>query len=140
MCSAWYDSIASMSPEARAASSVSPLPCATESERALGLVTITTGTPIVSSPVTSAMRVMPHSGIRGIMRASVSSGGQTRWVPWQKPFSMKLRSSTGHRALHDRVEGRLVLGRGGEPAGVQDVAGDGGDQRVLVLRLVRGRE
>ena len=62
MCSACQSSTASITPEALAAASVSPLPCETATERAFGRQTITTGTPVRSRPVTLAMRVMPMAG------------------------------------------------------------------------------
>ena len=50
-----------MIPDAFAAARVNTFPWDTESERALGRTTITTGTPIASNPVTFATRVMPES-------------------------------------------------------------------------------
>src|SRR5882724_595754 len=73
-----------MSPEARADARSSPLPCETESERALGRQTITTGMPIESSPVTSATRVIPRTGSSRERRAAVASGATVRWVPARK--------------------------------------------------------
>src|SRR3984893_78428 len=79
--SAWYTSIDSIRPDALAAERSSPFPCETAIDRALGLHTMTTGTPTVSSPVTFAMRVMPMIGARRSPRSRVSSGGSVRWVP-----------------------------------------------------------
>ena len=81
MCSACQSSAASMTPEAFAAARVSPLPCETATERALGRTTITTGMPMRSRPVTLATRVMPMPASSGRRRARVSSGAQMRCVP-----------------------------------------------------------
>ena len=78
MRSAWYSSIASIAPDALAASKVRPLPWETASERELGLHTMTTGTPIRSNPVTLAMRVMPIRARYGCTRASVLAGSTVR--------------------------------------------------------------
>src|SRR6202142_1390327 len=74
------DSIAA---DALAASRSHPLPCETASEREFGRQHITTGIPMVSSPVTFARRVMPIFEKKGWMRASVSRGETTRCVPSQ---------------------------------------------------------
>src|SRR6478609_5682434 len=49
----------SMMPDTMASSFVTPFPCETDRERARGRTTVITGIPIVSSPVTSAIRVIP---------------------------------------------------------------------------------
>ena len=78
---AWKPSIDSIAAETFAASRSSPFPCDTESEREFGRTDITTGMPIVSSPVTFARRVMPIRGRSGLRRASVSAGVTVRCVP-----------------------------------------------------------
>ena len=58
-----------------------PLPWETATERELGRTTITTGTPMQSRPVTSAIRVMPMLAINGRTRSTVSRGETRRCVP-----------------------------------------------------------
>ncbi len=70
-----------MTAETRASSGEVPLPCETVRVLAAGRTAITTGTPRVSSPVTSATRVMPKASRRPSMTAQVSSGRRTRCVP-----------------------------------------------------------
>ncbi|MBB5868815.1 hypothetical protein F4553_002194 [Allocatelliglobosispora scoriae] len=67
--------------ETRAASAVSPLPCETDRPRALGRIATKTGTPMWSSPVTSATRVIPIADRCGVIRRSVSAGETARSVP-----------------------------------------------------------
>src|SRR4051812_19172249 len=74
----------SISPDACAAAKVTPLPCETATERALGRYTATTGIPIRSRPVKLAMRVMPINPIHVFIRATVSVGEVVRWVSCRK--------------------------------------------------------
>jgi len=90
MFSAWKFSTDSMSPETLAAVRSSPFPCDTATEREFGRMTATTGTPITSSPVMFAMRVMPMRAIMGFTRSSVASGERLRCVPSKYRFSTAL--------------------------------------------------
>ncbi len=76
--SAWKSSIASITPETRAASRSSPFPCETVTERELGRVTMTTGIPILSNPVTLATRVIPNSASRGLSMSKVARESRRR--------------------------------------------------------------
>ena len=64
--------------EAVAAIKSSPFPWETANDLAFGLVTMTTGTPMRSRPVTSAVRVMPMRGMSGRILSTVSAGETTR--------------------------------------------------------------
>ena len=79
--SAMKASMLSMTPDARAAARVSPLPSDTVTDLEFGRQTVTTGRPITSSPVISAARVIPIAGKKGRTDSSVSSGERSRWVP-----------------------------------------------------------
>ncbi len=70
--------MASITPEARAAASVTPLPWESDSERELGRHTITTGMPMQSRPVTSATRVIPNGLKCRDIRMNVSSAERVR--------------------------------------------------------------
>ena len=71
-------SMHSMTPDARAAAGVSPLPSDTATDREFGLHTVNTGRPMTSSPVMSATRVMPMTGKKRRTDSSVSSGETIR--------------------------------------------------------------
>ena len=67
--------------EAVAAGRSSPLPWDTARDLALGRQAVTTGRPMMSSPVMSAIRVMPMAAIHGRTRSRVRAGMTARWVP-----------------------------------------------------------
>ena len=79
--SAMNASMLSMTPDALAAASSSPLPSDTVTALEFGRQTVTTGRPITSSPVISATRVMPITGKKRRTDSSVSSGETSRCVP-----------------------------------------------------------
>ncbi len=81
MCSACQVSIDSISAEAAAASTDSPLPCDVDRLRPLGRMAANTGIPRQSSPVRFASRVIPSGFINGRARASVAAGTAARCVP-----------------------------------------------------------
>ena len=78
--SACHVSIASITPEASAASIDSPLPSDTATDREFGRVTMTVGNPIRSRPVRLATRVIPIARKCSLTAASVSSGVLVRCV------------------------------------------------------------
>src|SRR5215813_375435 len=107
MVSAWYSSVASISPDTRALARSIPFPCDTATDRELGRLTMTTGMPTESSPVTFATRVIPITGARRSTRLSVSSRLADRCVPRRKTFSVtpiKIQSPTGRgRSRHSSI-------------------------------------
>jgi hypothetical protein len=92
-------SMLSMTPDARAAARSSPLPSDTVTDLEFGRHTVITGRPIMSSPVISAVRVMPMTGRKRRTDSSVSSGETSRWVPARCFFGASGRNpvSTGSR-------------------------------------------
>src|SRR5262245_19801718 len=116
-CSAWWSSIDSITAEAWASSSLRPLPCETDRQRALGRMHNHTGMPMRSSPVMLASRVMPNAGSRGWTRASVCRGEQWRNVPPRSSLAVpdtspevsSLRGDAPQSAAFDGA--RTLLGR-----------------------------
>ena len=97
-------------PDAFAAARVSPFPCDTATERALGRTTITTGIPTRSRPVTLAMRVMPIRASSGRRRAS----GVLRGADAMRAVGVALGARRCPRAR--RGEQRAVVDRHGVAA------------------------
>ena len=101
-------STASISAAARAASLVRPLPWLVATERELGRTAANTGTPMRSSPVRSASRVMPIAAMCGRTRATVSAGGTARSGstsaalarPWPSPFARPPARSYDHTSTN----------------------------------------
>ena len=67
-----------MTADTLAASSVAPLPWCWAMLREFGRTAAATGMPMVSSPVSTATRVIPMRAASGMTRASVASGWTTR--------------------------------------------------------------
>ena len=64
-----------------AAVSVAPLPWCWAMLREFGRTAAATGMPMLSSPVSTATRVIPMRGANGMMWASVAAGSTARWAP-----------------------------------------------------------
>lgn len=86
MFSAWNPSSDSPSPDTFADTKSTPLPWDTESERLFGRHTMTTGIPMVSSPVTTPTRVMPTWLVKRESLVSDSRGTTDRCAPSKCAF------------------------------------------------------
>jgi len=68
----------SMTPDALAAATSSPLPSDTTTDLEFGRQTVTTGMPMTSRPVISATRVIPAASKKRPAHLSVSAGETAR--------------------------------------------------------------
>ena len=106
----------SISAETRAASAVMPLPCWVDSERPIGRIAANTGMPIVSSPVSSAIRVIPARRAarreppprRRERRRAVRAVAQPRSARRAPGRAKRSGTAREHTAMHRR---RAVLAR-----------------------------
>jgi hypothetical protein len=71
-------SMLSMTPDALAAATSSPLPKDTATDLEFGRQTVTTGIPMTSRPVISATRVIPAASKKRAADLSVAAGETTR--------------------------------------------------------------